>query len=200
MKECKSCKREKYPVLLQESRIKPLLSENLLFHIDNKLPLYKTDSINLKTIKEVRKLYSRNLIQLNEVDTSLVKSDMGFSGKYNDNEVPLDTPVKDGENPTDTINMDIPLFIRMLEYAREDAKTDVDLHDATEKAISLSKEGDILTMDNYEDIIGKNLKESYHIYHRNPSTKQVNKLTFNIYESSRRDTIHKLIKEALSFK
>jgi len=33
----------------------------------------------------------------------------------------------------DTITMDVPLFIRMLEYAREDAKTDIDLHDVTEK-------------------------------------------------------------------
>ena len=200
MKECISCKRDKYPILLQENKIKHLLSENLLFHIDNKLPLYKTTSINIKTIKEARKLYSRNLIKLNESDESLVKSDIGYKGNYNEEEVPLDVPVKDGENPVDSITMDIPLFIRMLEYAREDAKADMDLHDVTEKAISLSKDGDILNMDNYEDIIGKTLKESYHMYHRNPSTKQINKFIFSIYECSKRDTIHKLIKEALSFK
>jgi len=58
-------------------------------------------------------------------------------------------------NPEDTINMDVPLFIRMLEYAREDASTDIDLHDVAKKAIGLSSEGNVLTMDDYDTIIGE---------------------------------------------
>ena len=58
-------------------------------------------------------------------------------------------------NPEDTINMDVPLFIRMLEYAREDASTDVDLHDVAKKAIGLSSEGNVLTMDDYDTIVGE---------------------------------------------
>jgi hypothetical protein len=58
------------------------------------------------------------------------------------------------ENPEDKITMDVPLFIRMLEYAREDASTDVDLHDVAEKAIGLSSEDKVLTMADYEFIIG----------------------------------------------
>jgi hypothetical protein len=58
------------------------------------------------------------------------------------------------ENPEDKITMDVPLFIRMLEYAREDASTDVDLHDVAEKAIGLSSEDKILTMADYEFIVG----------------------------------------------
>jgi hypothetical protein len=54
----------------------------------------------------------------------------------------------------DTVTMDIPLFIRTLEYAREDAKTDMDLHDFAENAISLSKELGKLTMDSYDKLIG----------------------------------------------
>jgi hypothetical protein len=61
--------------------------------------------------------------------------------------------MKEISNPTDTIKMDVPLFIRMLEYAREDAKTDMDLHDATEKAITLSTSGKVLTMADYSSII-----------------------------------------------
>ena len=57
-------------------------------------------------------------------------------------------------NVIDTLTMDIPLFIRMLEYAKEDAKTDMDLHKVTEKAIKLSKEG-TLTMADYDKIVGK---------------------------------------------
>ena len=58
------------------------------------------------------------------------------------------------ENPQDKITMDVPLFIRMLEYAREDASTDIDLHDIAEKAIGLSSEDKVLTMADYEFIIG----------------------------------------------
>jgi hypothetical protein len=35
-------------------------------------------------------------------------------------------------NPRDIITVDVPLFIRLLEYAREDAQTDMDLHDVTD--------------------------------------------------------------------
>ena len=62
-------------------------------------------------------------------------------------------------NPTDIIKMDIPLFIRMLEYAREDAKTDMDLHNVTEKAISLSSSGKTLTMAEYEHMVDSKLSE-----------------------------------------
>ena len=58
------------------------------------------------------------------------------------------------EDKVDTITMDIPLFLRMLEYSREDASQDMDLHDVTEKAISLGKERGILQMDDYDEIIG----------------------------------------------
>jgi hypothetical protein len=71
------------------------------------------------------------------------------------------------EDVVDTITMDVPLFIRMLEYSREDAAEDMDLHDVTEKAISLGKERGILQMDDYDEIVGTtekvnevNLKQS----------------------------------------
>jgi hypothetical protein len=62
---------------------------------------------------------------------------------------------EEGENPIDTIIMDVPLFIRMLEYAREDASTDMDLHDVAEKATELSAQGEPLTMENYNDLISQ---------------------------------------------
>ncbi len=56
--------------------------------------------------------------------------------------------------------MDVPLFIRMLEYAKEDAKTDMDLHKATERAIELSQNGvECLGMDNYNKIVGAKAKK-----------------------------------------
>lgn len=54
----------------------------------------------------------------------------------------------------DTVTLDIPLMIRLLEYAREDAQTDMDLHNVAEQLIDLSKEVDVLSMDQYDAIVG----------------------------------------------
>ena len=57
-------------------------------------------------------------------------------------------------NPRDIITVDVPLFIRLLEYAREDAQTDMDLHDVAENIISLAASGKTLSMEDYSTIIG----------------------------------------------
>jgi hypothetical protein len=66
----------------------------------------------------------------------------------------LDTSIQVNEdiNLKDSIRIDVPLLIRLLEYAREDAKTDLDLHDVAEKLITLSQTGRILTMNDYTKI------------------------------------------------
>ena len=61
--------------------------------------------------------------------------------------------VREETNPTDKVTMDIPLLLRIMEYAREDAQTDMDLHNVAEKLIALSKEGLTLGMDSYDSII-----------------------------------------------
>ena len=62
------------------------------------------------------------------------------------------------EDAIDTITMDVPLFIRILEYAREDAQADMDLHDLAEKAIAATKQQGLLQMDDYDMLVGE--KES----------------------------------------
>jgi hypothetical protein len=85
------------------------------------------------------------------------------------NNASYESPVNEAkeEDVVDTITMDIPLFLRMLEYSREDASQDMDLHDVTEKANKLGKERGILSMEDYEEIVGAaeeinevNLKQS----------------------------------------
>jgi len=56
-------------------------------------------------------------------------------------------------NPSDKITVDVPLFIRLLEYARENAKTDMDLHNVAENIIALSETGKTLTMAQYDEIV-----------------------------------------------
>jgi len=72
------------------------------------------------------------------------------------NNASFESPINEAkkEDKVDTITMDVPLFIRMLEYSREDAAEDMDLHDVTEKAISLGKERGILQMEDYDEIVG----------------------------------------------
>ena len=53
----------------------------------------------------------------------------------------------------DIIQLDVPLFIRLLELAREDVKQDADLHDIAQKVIELSQEQPA-DMSNYDDIVG----------------------------------------------
>jgi hypothetical protein len=64
--------------------------------------------------------------------------------------------LNEGFNPKDVIKLDVPLLIRMLEYAREDAKTDMDLHDVAENLIALSANGQTLDMNHYNKILNAN--------------------------------------------
>lgn len=52
----------------------------------------------------------------------------------------------------DIIQMNSPTYLRSLEFAREDAKEDVDLHKVTENAVALSKAHPI-RMDDYDELV-----------------------------------------------
>ena len=52
----------------------------------------------------------------------------------------------------DIVKLDVPLFIRLLELAREDVKQDADLHDVAEIVTKLSQDGPV-TMEKYNEII-----------------------------------------------
>jgi hypothetical protein len=48
---------------------------------------------------------------------------------------------------------DVPLLIRLMEFAREEAKSDVELHLIAEKMIEESKDGEVLTMKHYDKLV-----------------------------------------------
>ena len=62
------------------------------------------------------------------------------------------------QNPEDVVAFDVPTFIRLLEFAREDATDDEALHKATEKIIEMCQDGQVLTMDQYDEIVDGNIK------------------------------------------
>ena len=79
------------------------ISDELKYHLDKKIPLsenvfrtYSKSFINL--INEVRSLYRRNLIDLNDEDKYIVESDLGKKVILeNGNVVYLEVPVEDQE-------------------------------------------------------------------------------------------------------
>ena len=57
-------------------------------------------------------------------------------------------------NPSDRVTMDIPLLLRIMEYSKEDAQTDMDLHHVAERLVELSQSGTTLSMQHYDKIVG----------------------------------------------
>jgi hypothetical protein len=70
-------------------------------------------------------------------------------------EIPSDGLRKEEVDKKDTVTLDIPLLIRVLELAREDIKTDMDLHRVVERLIKIRTKG-MLTMDDYDTIANIN--------------------------------------------
>lgn len=65
----------------------------------------------------------------------------------------LENPPAVIENPTDVVSLDIPLLMRLLEWSREQAGEDVDLHVLTENLVEAMKDTEFLTMDDYERLV-----------------------------------------------
>jgi hypothetical protein len=53
----------------------------------------------------------------------------------------------------DTIKINVPTFIRLIELAREEVKNDADLHDMAEIVVKLSQKEGVVTMDHYNTIV-----------------------------------------------
>jgi hypothetical protein len=76
------------------------------------------------------------------------------------NSVDFISNVKPVEDSTlNSIKLSIPLLIRMMEYAKEDAKDDLDLHFAAENMIELAKDNKTLSMKDYAQIIHNQIRE-----------------------------------------
>ena len=93
---CNTC--ETKGPLLTEGKVKSLLSEGLQYHIDKKLPLFENiyrigSNKHLALIKEARKMYSRNIIDLCEDDEALIKTHLGEFALYEGESIPLDLPM-----------------------------------------------------------------------------------------------------------
>ena len=98
---CNTC--ETKGPLLTEGKVKSLLSEGLQYHIDKKIPLFETvyrigSDKHMSLIKEARKMYSRNIIDLCEDDEALIGTHLGEFALYEGESVPLDLPMLNEAN------------------------------------------------------------------------------------------------------
>ena len=98
---CNTCETVRGP-LLTEGRVKKLISENLSYHIDNNISLMENvfrigSDAHLSMIKEARKLYSRDVLDLCEEDKALMETHIGEFDLYENEIIPLDLPMLNEE-------------------------------------------------------------------------------------------------------
>ena len=125
-------------------------AEKVMYGIATKQAKKKQENMNLENIKGMIEAALQNP----------KKADLNKDGKLSDYEekrgaaIEKSMNIKEVEGDIiDIITLDVPLFIRMLEYAKEDAADDMDLHELATKTIALSKQRGILSMEDYETLI-----------------------------------------------
>ena len=89
--------------LLTEGKSKSLLTEGFKYHMEKNVPLFESiyrigSKQHLSLIKEARKMYSRNVIDLCEDDEALIKTHLGEFALYEGESVPLDLPMLNEAN------------------------------------------------------------------------------------------------------
>jgi hypothetical protein len=102
---CHDCDNVGNPgVVLNESLVKKdILSENLRYHVDKKLPLTENtfrygSKAFLNLWSEARYLYLREIIHVNDDDKEiLLETNLGEYGMYEGKKVPLDLPMLEEE-------------------------------------------------------------------------------------------------------
>jgi hypothetical protein len=124
-------------------------AEKVMYGIATKQAKKKQENMNLENLSGMIEAALKNPN----------KADLNKDGKLSDYEekrgAAIEKNIKEVEQPDaiDIVTLDVPLFIRMLEYAKEDAADDMDLHELATKTIALSKQRGILSMEDYEALI-----------------------------------------------
>ena len=132
---------------INDRELKPL-EENILSPEDFPSNFKQGDTVYVfDRIKGDRAMYYNPMIKGDRV---VFKSRKEMDSLLDESVVP---EVKE-EDKVDIVTMDVPLFIRALEYAKEDAQEDMDLHDFAERAITGTKEQGVLSMDDYDMLVG----------------------------------------------
>lgn len=90
-------------ILIENKNINEVASPDLLYHIENNIPLYENifrmgSMKYFYVILEAKELYQKKLITTTDIaEIELLNSDIGEFGDYNGNSVPLDYPIAESE-------------------------------------------------------------------------------------------------------
>ena len=104
--------------------------------------------------KKVHKKIMTLAAAAKEADMSQSQLAKLIQDKFNKNfKMTYEADVPVSEDIPDIIAVDVPLFIRLLEFAREDAGDDMDLHEVAERAIEAVKARGVLSMDDYDTLV-----------------------------------------------
>ena len=204
---CNTC--ETKGPLLTEGKVKSLLSEGLQYHIDKQIPLFETvyrigSDAHLALIKEARKMYSRNVIDLCEEDKELIGTHLGEFGVYKGESVPLDLPMLEQtysgflRNPEDPDSEKLELTGSVAQF-KEDLRALFGKFKGDLKNPEFIK-GVAQIMVNWKSLLRSQLDEkkkakkkkkdpplnkpkrggskAYYVYVRNPKTKKIKKVSF----------------------
>jgi len=118
---CHSCENvgNKGPVLNESLGARIVMTENMKYHVKNKMPLIENtfrygSQAFLDLWAEARYLYSRNAIHLNDSDKEIIlETNLGEYGMYEGQKVPLDMPLLEDELGTSK-DIDYPIQFRAL--------------------------------------------------------------------------------------
>jgi hypothetical protein len=181
---CNTCETKIRGPLLTESKVKSLLSEGLQYHIDKKIPLFETvyrigSDKHLSLIKEARKMYSRNIIDLCEEDEHLIKTHLGEFALYEGESVPLDLPMlNEAQNPLLRQNKlsssEYQKAKKLKGFNKDNYKWNAD-EDLYIKSID---EAEFKGKDVPLNKPKRGGSKAYYVYVRDPKTKKIKKVSF----------------------
>ena len=210
---CNTCETKIRGPLLTEgkAKVKSLLSENLQYHLDNNIPLFESvfrigSNAHLSLIREARKMYSRDIIDLCEEDTELVQTNLGEFGTFLGESVPLDLPmIQEKEDPTEDLLKQIRDILRDMLRGDSEREGDIEDLDVSIDALaaglfggsaadqelsqrylgryaeSLSERKKKKKKEKKDPPIGKPKRggsKAYYVYVRDPKTKRIKKVSF----------------------
>jgi hypothetical protein len=144
---CHSCENvgNKGPVLNENLEARIIMTENMKYHVTNKLPLtentfrYGSKSF-LDLWAEARYLFSRDAIHVNDDDKEiLLETNLGEYGYYENQKVPLDLPMLEEEEGSRSFILPYESLLRQIKkdadsYKEEEGKL-MDLYYEIEQAI-----------------------------------------------------------------
>lgn len=208
---CHSCENvgNPGPVLNESLNAKIIMTENMKYHVENKLPITENmfrygSEVFLDMWAEARYLFSRNVIHVNDLDKEiLLETNLGEYGMYEGKKVPLDLPMLEEE-------MNIP-YSDLLDQIKADAELAklnsgklMDLYYELEQSIfdkNLESIPSLLrrygVYNTYITLLQKHLNEEekkhpalnkpkrggskkFYVYVRDPKSKRIKKVSFGM--------------------